>query len=40
VTFGSRPIPPPANRPDNVPSAALETEALMVTAIVGWKISF
>jgi hypothetical protein len=40
VTFGSRPIPPLANRPDNIPSAALETEALMVTAIVGWKISF
>ena len=40
VTFGSRPIPPLPNRPDGVPSAALETEALMVTAILGWKISF
>jgi len=40
AAFGSRPIKSFALRPDNVPPPELETQALIVTGTLGWKISF
>jgi hypothetical protein len=38
--FGSRPIAGIGGRPDRIPPVDIETKALMVTASLGWKISF
>ena len=40
AAFGSRPIRGLGDRPDRVPPADLDTHALILTATLGWKISF
>jgi hypothetical protein len=40
VAIGSRPVPPFVVRPDHVPTAALESKALILTSTVGWNIAF
>jgi hypothetical protein len=40
TAFGDRPIPGIRARPDNVPPAALDSQALIVTGTLGWKFTF
>lgn len=40
VAFGSRQVPPFLQRPDPVPTADLQSQALILTTTLGWKIAF
>ena len=40
AAFGSRPIPGSGSRPDRIPPASLDSQALIVTGTLGWKFTF
>jgi hypothetical protein len=40
AAFGSRNVPPFVARPDGVPTAALQSQVLVLTTTVGWKVAF